>query len=99
LLVNRDYVVESLYRDHATLNSFSYTNAMEAITLPVLFLWGRHDGIVPLTAGEAAWSSIGTPESDRHFVVLDESGHYPFIEEPEAIATFVAVATRAAARG
>lgn len=45
--------------------------------LPTLLIWGRHDRIVPLNAGELYHKSIAGSE----LVVLDRCGHRPEIEK------------------
>jgi pimeloyl-ACP methyl ester carboxylesterase len=47
--------------------------------LPTLIVWGRQDGIVPLSAGEAYHRAI--PGSQ--LVVLDRCGHRPEIEQAD----------------
>ena len=45
--------------------------------LPTLLIWGRHDRIVPLSAGEVYQKSIAGSE----LVVLERCGHRPEIEQ------------------
>jgi pimeloyl-ACP methyl ester carboxylesterase len=84
LTINRHYVVDSLYRDDEVMRSFAYADRMGAITLPVLALWGRDDGMVPLPAADDALAHLGTPAADRALVVIPEAGHFPFLEQPTA---------------
>jgi len=44
--------------------------------LPTLLIWGRQDGIVPLSAGEVYHKSLAGSE----LMVLDRCGHRPEIE-------------------
>lgn len=93
LMINRDYVVDSLYRDDEAMASLAYADEMDAITLPVLALWGADDGIVPIAAAEDALAHLGTPAEDRELVAIPEAGHFTFLEQPdafvEAMSTFV----------
>jgi proline iminopeptidase len=89
LLVNRDYVDDSLYKDDAVLFAMSYSERMAEITLPALLLWGELDGIVPLDAAHAAYDSLGTPESEKRLVTFAHSAHFPFLEEPRAFVSAV----------
>jgi len=48
--------------------------------LPTLIVWGREDGVVPLSAGEAYNKAI----TGSRLVVLDKCGHRPEIEQQAA---------------
>jgi len=53
--------------------------------LPTLILWGRQDGIVPLSAGEVYHEAI---EGSR-LVVMDGCAHRPEIEKPDEFVRLV----------
>lgn len=63
---------------------------LHCIDVPVALIWGSRDRMVPLRIAELASSKFGWP-----LQVIDDAGHVPHIEQPEA---FVA-ALRAALRG
>ena len=42
-------------------------------------VWGRHDRFVPLGLAEAASARLGWP-----LHVIDDAGHVPHIEQPDA---------------
>jgi pimeloyl-ACP methyl ester carboxylesterase len=44
-----------------------------------VLLWGRHDRMAPLRLAERASSRFGWP-----LFVIDDSGHVPFVEQPDA---------------
>lgn len=48
---------------------------------PTLVLWGRDDAIFPLRLGEELTERLGP---NAHFEVIDEAGHVPNLERPEA---------------
>lgn len=52
---------------------------LHAITVPVGLLWGRGDRMVPVSIGEAASRVLGW-----RLHVIDEAGHLPHVEQPEA---------------
>lgn len=56
--------------------------AWQALTLPVAFLWGDRDTTTPLAQGERLASLTGAPLS-----ILEDVGHIPQIEAPEAFHT------------
>jgi proline iminopeptidase len=68
------------------LREFDARPWLHEITLPVLLVHGRHDRMHPpeLTAAPLA---EGLRQAE--LVVFEESGHYPFIEEPERFARVV----------
>jgi pimeloyl-ACP methyl ester carboxylesterase len=59
---------------------------MSNITLPVLILWGRHDGILPVKMAQDAHRSFGTPPNDKYLHIFKNSAHTPHIEEQDAFA-------------
>ena len=52
---------------------------LRRIGVPTALLWGRHDRMVPLRLAEAARSRFGWP-----LHVVENVGHVPFVEQPEA---------------
>jgi pimeloyl-ACP methyl ester carboxylesterase len=52
-----------------------------SINVPTLLIWGRHDKIVPLAAGERLHRAI--PGSS--LLVIDDAGHIPHEETPERV--------------
>jgi pimeloyl-ACP methyl ester carboxylesterase len=56
---------------------------LPGIKARTLLIWGREDAIVPLSAGEAYRDAI----PDARLEVLDRCGHFPHIEQPDAVAS------------
>ena len=52
---------------------------------PALVLWGGHDPFVPVEQAERQRETFPSAE----VVVLDESGHWPHIDDPESAAGVV----------
>ncbi len=52
---------------------------LDRITVATALLWGRHDRFVALGLAEAATSRLGWP-----LHVIDDAGHVPHIERPDA---------------
>jgi pimeloyl-ACP methyl ester carboxylesterase len=52
---------------------------LQSIGIPVALLWGKRDRMVPHRIGELASSKFGWP-----LHVVDDAGHVPHIEQPEA---------------
>lgn len=59
------------------LRDYDRTDRLHELSLPVLFLCGRHDEITPETTG---WFHELCPASE--FVVFENSAHLPQLEEP-----------------
>ncbi|HMA35915.1 MAG TPA: alpha/beta fold hydrolase [Chloroflexia bacterium] len=68
------------------LPAFNSLPRLGEIATPTLVLAGRHDWIMPPAQGA---ERIHAALPDARLVVFDRSGHFPFIEEPEAFTTTV----------
>jgi proline iminopeptidase len=62
------------------LATFDYRDQLAGITAPTLVLAGRHDWVTPVSQNEAISSRI----PNARLVVMEDSGHMGFAEEPEA---------------
>jgi pimeloyl-ACP methyl ester carboxylesterase len=60
---------------------------LRRIHVPAALLWGRHDRFVSLRLGEGARSRLGWP-----LHVIEDSGHVPHIEQPDAFEVALAEA-------
>lgn len=64
---------------------------LSRIRIPALVLWGAHDRIVSPDYGRAYATAI----PGARFALIDDAGHYPHIEQPQAfaraMASFIAV--------
>jgi proline iminopeptidase len=63
-----------------SLGDFDLLQRVEQVEIPVVILHGRHDPI-PLEASEALAGAL----PDARLVVLEHSGHVPYVEEPERL--------------
>jgi len=63
-----------------SLGDFDLLQRVEQVDCPVLILHGRHDPI-PLEASEALAGAL----PDARLVVLEHSGHVPYVEAPDAL--------------
>ena len=60
------------------LADFNISDTIQGITAPTLILAGRHDWVTP--PSQAARMQRALPHATQ--VIFEESGHYPFVEEP-----------------
>jgi proline iminopeptidase len=58
---------------------------LPSITLPVLLMWGEHDGSNVLAMGNRAYSLIGS--TDKSFVLFTNSAHEIYSDEPARFVT------------
>lgn len=58
---------------------------MQELTMPLLVLAGRHDQVVPVQRAQAA--AALAPHAE--LLVLEQSGHFPFVEETETTMTAI----------
>jgi len=69
------------------------SSKMNIIQIPSLVIWGKHDGVNTLEMGYDAYNSIGTSPEKKEFIILNNSAHEGYLEEPEifksAIINFV----------
>ncbi len=69
----------------ASLEDFDLRDALRAVHCPTLVIHGRQDPI-PLESAEAVATALSA-----QLVVLDDCGHVPYVEQPEAL--FAAIRT------
>jgi pimeloyl-ACP methyl ester carboxylesterase len=62
---------------------------LRRITVPTNLIWGRHDRMAPVHLAESASAKFGWP-----LHVIENAGHVPFIEQPDAFLEALAEATR-----
>jgi pimeloyl-ACP methyl ester carboxylesterase len=67
------------YRAAQGIRACDMSSYLANIACPALIVFGKYDGIVPLSDGELAHKLI----SDSQFVVIDNCGHYPMYENPD----------------
>jgi proline iminopeptidase len=62
------------------LAHFDFRESLRSVSVPILILAGRADGVVLPRLARELWRA--SPQAT--FVMFEHSGHYPFIEEPQA---------------
>lgn len=72
--------VETLRRGGEILQRWDRRGVLASLTVPALVLGGRHDFVMPVEEAMAPLAA-GLPQCTS--VVFEESGHFPFVEEPE----------------
>lgn len=77
---NLEIVNDSLNADVEGMNHIS---EVSNILLPSLFIWGRYDDLVPPELGYDVFNNLGTPENEKDFLLMEESGHEPYLSQPK----------------
>lgn len=68
----------NLWNELTTINFFTLVPELK---VPVFFIAGRHDRIIPIDLVQQYADFVKAPE--KHLVILEESGHLALFEEPE----------------
>ena len=73
-----------LYRATTNVDRLARTakEALSGLNLPVLVIWGKHDPYVPVRYAERQREAFPKAEVK----VLEDSGHWPFADNPKAVA-------------
>ncbi|MBI5377207.1 MAG: alpha/beta hydrolase [Thaumarchaeota archaeon] len=66
-------------------NSIPLSERLAKISAPTLIVWGKHDTLIPITYSKDVVSSI----KNCQFVEMENSGHTPYVEEPEKFSEIV----------
>ena len=66
-------------------NAVSLSDRLARILAPTLIVWGRQDTLIPIVYSKDYVSSI----KNCQFVEMENSGHTPFVEEPEKFSEIV----------
>ncbi|WP_339812360.1 alpha/beta hydrolase [uncultured Imperialibacter sp.] len=71
------------YKDYSekVLFTFDKTDELSKITLPVKFLWGKKDGVVPIEVGYETEALL--TETTVDWTMFDDSWHEPFVSEKD----------------
>ena len=56
---------------------------MAKINIPTMVVWGKYDGVNTLDMGYDAYNSIGTDSMQKEMVILENSAHEGYLEEPD----------------
>jgi proline iminopeptidase len=73
------YSATAMVRGAQLLPHYNLTLRLSELHVPALILVGRHDFITPPRQAERLQASL----SRAHLVTFDQSGHYPWVEEPD----------------
>ena len=82
------YASSNLFDTFKTLirasEGVNLTDSVTAIEIPTLFVQGRYDDLITPESSTEVLGNYGTDSLDKSYVLLPNSGHEPFLNEPEA---------------
>ena len=88
-----DYLFSQVKGTKVDYTGWTVADRLREIKLPSLIIWGRHDGIIPVTMAYDCFNGYGSPAADKYLEIFDYSAHSPHFEEPltfaERVETFV----------
>jgi len=62
-------------KENSIQEFYDFRPDMGDITLPISLIWGKYDNIIGPNVAEDYYQVIGTPESDKEIIILENSGH------------------------
>ena len=71
----KEYVLGMLVNDTGEM----LEPVLPTLEMPIFVLWGRHDRLIDVSTVDV----MKALRPDATFVILEESGHLPIIEQPE----------------
>ena len=71
----------AVYAGDPYMHDPKLSGRLHRIAVPVLVLWGEHDGVTPLEYGRNFARHI----PGARFVPVAGAAHFPFVENPEAV--------------
>lgn len=86
IAIARDRSATALYGWRPYMHDPGLRQWLHRVRVPVLILWGESDGVVAPEYGEQLCRSL----PDARFERIGQAGHYPQIEQPEAVAAAIA---------
>jgi pimeloyl-ACP methyl ester carboxylesterase len=85
IMRHRNWESLSLYAWHPYMHNPRLAYWLPRISVPTQVLWGASDGIVRPSYGQAFAGLI----PDARFTLIDQAGHHPEIEQPDAFVDHV----------
>lgn len=72
-----------------------HADALRSLDRPALVIWGAHDPYIPVTMADRQREAFPSAQ----IAILDDSGHWPFADDPEAVARLAEPFLREAVAG
>ena len=65
------------------ISELDLSSSLDEIKIPTLIVWGRSDGLIPLSLAFEAHRLYGARDCKPKLVVVDQSAHMVYYEQPE----------------
>ncbi|MFB4290289.1 alpha/beta fold hydrolase [Nonomuraea sp. ATR24] len=89
-LLARPESMVSMARSLKATRAYRVPPALDKVTCPALYVWGRHDRMTPV----APWAEALAGRDGHELLLVEDSGHIPMVERAEeytaALTSFVA---------
>ncbi|MFI0424805.1 alpha/beta fold hydrolase [Spongiactinospora sp. 9N601] len=79
-MLSKPAAMLSMARSIKATRTYRVRPAMDKVTCPSIYIWGRHDRMTPIDA----WLELLTDYPACEVVVVEDCGHIPMIEQPGA---------------
>jgi pimeloyl-ACP methyl ester carboxylesterase len=73
------FTMNAMFEEYKSIN---LTEEINSIRVPIYFFEGKHDMAIPLGPVEKFYDSLDA-ENGKHFIIFENSGHFPMVEEKE----------------
>jgi pimeloyl-ACP methyl ester carboxylesterase len=73
------FTMNAMFEEYKSIN---LTKEIHSISVPIYFFEGKHDMAIPLGPVEKFYDGLDA-ENGKHFIIFDNSGHFPMVEEKE----------------
>ena len=77
-----DYLFSQIKGTKIDYTGWNMHDQLNRITLPSLIVWGKHDGIIPVSLAYDCFNGYGSPAGDKYLEIFQYSAHSPHFEEP-----------------
>jgi proline iminopeptidase len=77
-----DYLFSQVKATKVDYTGWDVSSELHKIRLPSLIIWGKHDGIIPVSLAHDCYALYGTPMENKELAIFNYSAHSPHFEEP-----------------
>lgn len=84
-----DYLFSQVKGTKVDYTGWDVSEELKQVTLPSLIIWGKHDGIIPVTLANDCYERYGTTMENKRLEIFSYSAHSPHFEEPLTFAAKV----------
>jgi pimeloyl-ACP methyl ester carboxylesterase len=94
LLYIRYYANYFIVLKRFVITDINLMNQLHKIKIPALLLWGEKDGLVPVSIGFETYRELGTADSLKNLVVINDVAHSVSYESPLLFSKTISIFTK-----